>query len=39
VKMFIEYLKNARGPYKASAITDYFENKIIDDMATLVKDV
>ena len=37
--VIIEYNKAAKGPFKAEALGEIFENKVIDDMTSLVKDI
>ena len=38
-KFFIEYRNGAKGPYKAEAILDYFEQTVIEEMSNLIKDI
>ncbi len=38
-KLFHEYSKGAKGPYIAEAASDYFQSKILEEMANLIKDV
>lgn len=37
--LLVEYGKSARGPYKAEAISEVFQSKILEDMTNLLKDI
>lgn len=37
--IIIEYNKAAKGPFKAEALAEIFENKVMEDMTNLVKDI
>lgn len=34
-----DYVKSAKGPFKSEALVEMFEVKVLEDMATLIKDV
>lgn len=39
VKLIVEYLKQSKGPFKAEALSNFFQNKIMEDMAELIKGI
>jgi hypothetical protein len=34
-----DYVKTAKGPFKSEALVEVFEVKVLEDMATLIKDI
>lgn len=37
--ILVEYIKQAKGPFKAEAIAEVFQSKVLEDMSNLFKDI